>query len=75
MSQDETNHTQVDFDADEFNTSGEFDEVWIFDEQCWGYVIKPGAHLSLVRYSKGGIVYTEWMDNTNLMAKERLNDD
>jgi hypothetical protein len=74
MSQDD-NHTQVDYDADNYTADDEYDAVWIFDEECWGYTIKSGAHLSFVRYSKGGVTYSEWMDNTNIMAKERLNND
>ena len=33
------------------------DIVYIFDEQCFGVVVSPGAYASLINYIKDGVEY------------------
>lgn len=46
------------------------DKVWIFDEQCVGTILKLGPYFSLIRWSKDGIVYEEYLENTEYSEYE-----
>jgi hypothetical protein len=51
------------------------DKVWIFDEQCVGTIMKHGSFFSLVTWYKDGIIYEEYLENTEYSAYEKVEDE
>jgi hypothetical protein len=51
------------------------DLVWIFDEQCVGTIIKHGSFFSLVNWYKDGIIYEEYLENSEYSAYEKVEDE
>jgi hypothetical protein len=45
--------------------------VWLTNERCHGYLVGPlGAHVSLVKYTKGGIEYEVYIDTDEIEEVE-----
>lgn len=48
------------------------DIVYIFDEHCFGVVMSPGAHASLVKFIKDGVEYQLILSNEDFTIMEEI---
>lgn len=48
------------------------DRVWVIEDGVVGTVLQYGANVSLVTWTSDGIVYEEYLDNTDFLEYERI---
>ena len=51
------------------------DKVWIFDEGCVGFILQYGTFFSLVSWEKDGIIHEEYLESSEFLHYERLDED
>jgi hypothetical protein len=49
--------------------------VWLVDERTYAVMIRRGAHVSLVHFSRGGIDYEIMMENDDFVDDKGTDDD
>lgn len=54
----------------ETNDSPENEVVWLIDERTFAHLVKLGAHVSVVRYTRAGIDFEVVIENDEYIFRE-----